>query len=407
MSFMTGLSNALHPGIKVVWNSGIVSPEDVFQNTKWCTDATCQHAGLNRAEYVLSANERLFSTIDETVNHVTSSWLSEQTKTPRRVEWYGYFVPTTSGVYTVVADDDWDDHDQVSVNGKDLFSELQGEGGYAQSANVTLEAGKPVLVQFNYFPGRPTNTPSLGIIAADKLVGPQAIQLARTADIVVLSVGFGPGTESEGRDRTYQLPFGQDELIREVTAANPHTVVVLTAGGSVATQDWIDRTPALLQTWYGGQQAGNALTKILFGEVDPSGKLPISWEKRIEDNPTYKTYYELPGTRDVKYSEGVFVGYRYYETSDVKPLFPFGFGLSYTNFAFSNLSVSPQTASQNGPIDVAFDIKNTGSVAGAEVAQVYVGDPSATVRRPKMELKGFSQSHAGAGRSSPRDGHTR
>ena len=207
----------------------------------------------------------------------------------------------------------------------------------------------------------------------------------------MLSVGFGPGTESEGSDRTYQLPFGQEELIRAVTAANPHTVVVLTAGGSVATQDWIDRTPALLQTWYGGQQAGNALTKILFGEVDPSGKLPISWEKKIEDNPTYKDYYELPGTRDIKYSEGVFLGYRYYETSTVKPLFPFGFGLSYTTFAFSNLSVSPKTASSTGPIDVAFDVKNTGSVAGAEVAQIYVGDPSATVKRPKMELKGFSR----------------
>ena len=131
VSFMTGLSNALHPGIKVVWNSGIVSPEDVFQNTKWCTDATCQHAGLNRAEYVLSANERLFSTIDETVNHVTSSWLSEQTKTPRRVEWYGYFVPTTSGVYTVVADDDWDDHDQVWSMARTCFQRLQGEGGSA------------------------------------------------------------------------------------------------------------------------------------------------------------------------------------------------------------------------------------------------------------------------------------
>ncbi len=176
-----------------------------------------------------------------------------------------------------------------------------------------------------------------------------------------------------------------------MTAANPKTVVVLTAGGSVATQDWIDRTPALLQTWYGGQEAGTALAKILFGDVNPSGKLPISWEKRIEDNPTYKTYYELPGTRDIKYSEGVFVGYRYYETSEVKPLFPFGFGLSYTNFAFSNLSVSPQTASPNGPITVGFDVRNIGLVAGAEVAQVYVGDPSATVKRPKMELKGFSR----------------
>jgi beta-glucosidase len=391
VSFMTGLSDRLHPGINVLWNSGIVKTEDIFKNTKWCTDAACQHIGLKRDEYILSANDRLFSTVDETVDHVASSWLSQQTKSPRRVEWHGYFIPQTSGVYAVVAEDQRGDHDDILIDGKNLFSQVQGEGGPVQSANVKLQAGKPVLVQFNYFPGRPTNMPSLGIIAQDKVVNPAAIRLAKMADAVVLSVGFNPATESEGRDRTFQLPFGQQELIRQVTAVNPKSIVVLTAGGSVATEDWIDRTPALLQTWYGGQQAGTALVKILFGDVNPSGKLPISWEKRIEDNPTYKTYYELPGTRNIDYSEGLFVGYRHYETSDVKPLFPFGFGLSYTDFTFSKLSVSPQTASPNGPIQVGFNVKNTGPAAGAEIAQIYVGDPSATVKRPKMELKGFSR----------------
>jgi beta-glucosidase len=391
VSFMTGLSDALYPGIKVLWSSGIVSPEDVFKNTKWCTDATCQHPGLNRAEYVLSASERLFSTVDETVNHVASSWLSEQTTTPRRVEWHGYFMPKTSGVYVVVVNGGWGDHYTVQIGGKQIMADSAAKVGLTQSAPVTLQTGKPVEVIFNYFQGRPRNTPSLGIIAQDKLVDPAAIQLAKMADVVVLSIGFNSETESEGFDRTYRLPFGQEELIRAVTAANPRTVVVLTSGGSVATEDWVDRVPALLQTWYGGQQAGTALTKILFGEVDPSGKLPISWAKTVEDNPTYKDYYELPGTRDIKYSEGVFVGYRYYETSAVKPLFSFGFGLSYTTFSFSNLSVSPEIASSTGPIHVAFDVKNTGPVAGAEVAQIYVGDPSATVKRPKMELKGFSR----------------
>ncbi|MGH9617146.1 MAG: glycoside hydrolase family 3 C-terminal domain-containing protein, partial [Acidobacteriaceae bacterium] len=391
VSFMTGLSNALYPGIKVLWNSGVVSPEDIFQNTKWCTDTACQHAGLTRGEYFKSANERLFSTVDETLDHVTGSWMFNQINTPRHLEWTGYFVPKTSGVYTVVVDNGWRDHAQVSINGKKLFSQLQGEGGYLQSANVTLTAGQPAQVIFDYFPGRQGDTVSLGIVAQNKLVDPAAVQLAKMADVVVLSVGFDPATESEGHDRTYRLPFGQEQLIRAVSAANPRTIVVLTSGGSVATADWIDRVPALLQTWYGGQQAGAALTKILFGEVNPSGKLPISWEKKIEDNPTYNTYYELPGTHEVKYSEGVFLGYRYYLTNNVQPLFPFGFGMSYTTFSFSNLTVSPQTASSTGPIKVAFDVKNTGAVAGAEVAQIYVGDPSATVKRPKMELKGFSR----------------
>jgi beta-glucosidase len=209
------------------------------------------------------------------------------------------------------------------------------------------------------------------------------------ADVAVVSVGFDPETESEGHDRTWRLPVGQNELIKAVLAANPHTIVVITSGGSVATRGWINKTPAVIEDWYGGSEGGRALAEILFGRVDPSGKLPISWERRQEDNPCFKNYYEEPGTKNVKYAEGIFLGYRYYDRSSVKPLFPFGFGLSYTTFAFSNLSVTPETASANGPITVSFDVRNTGSRAGAEVAQVYVGDPSASVPRPVKELKGF------------------
>lgn len=391
ISFMTGLSNALHPGTKVYWDPGVENPDTIFSNTEWCADANCKQQGLNRAEYVLSANERLYSTVDKTVNHTRGSWMWEDFKTPRRIEWYGYFVPKTAGTYVVVASGGGRSHYQVEIDGKKIVTGESREGDHVLSAPVALQAGKPAQVIFNYFPDRDNSGPSLGIAAENSLVDPNAIKLAKTADVAVLSVGFSPATESEGMDRTYHLPLGQEELIREVAAANPHTIVVLTSGGSVATADWIDKVPALLQTWYAGQQAGNALTKILFGDVNPSGKLPISWEKKLSDNPAYNNYYEQPGTVDVKYAEGIFLGYRYYGTKGVQPLFPFGFGLSYTRFAFSNLSVSPGSASANGPVTVAFDLKNIGQRAGADVAQIYVGDPSATVPRPKMELKGFSR----------------
>lgn len=392
VSFMTGLSDSLYPGIKVYWNSGIESAEDIFKSTQWCVDANCQHPGLQRVEYGMSTGNGPISTVDETVNNASESWVLEQpAKTEHRVEWHGYFIPKTSGVYAVVDNTNFDDHSELRINGQRLLTRDQRMGGATEWGTITLQAGKPAQVSFTYFPHRPGNTASLGIVAQDKLIDPNAIKLAKMADVVVVSVGYGPSTESEGFDRTYRLPFGQEALIQAVTAANPHTIVVLTSGGSVATQGWLDKAPVLLQTWYGGQQAGNALTKILFGEVDPSGKLPISWAKTVQDNPTYKNYYEPAGTHEVKYSDGIFIGYRYYLTKDVKPLFPFGFGLSYTNFAFSNLTVSPKTASSTGPIHVGFDVKNTGSVAGAEVAQIYVGDPSATVPRPKMELKGFSR----------------
>ncbi len=392
VGLMTGLSDALYPQAKVYWNSGIQSASEIYRKSKWCLDTDCKQPGLRRDEYDAATSRKLGSSVDATLSGPRGpEWGAADTTPRRRIEWTGYFVPKTSGAYRFIAEAAGSGRYRLQVNDKEVLSITQVEGGGPQSGEAELTAGKAAKVKFTFFPAWKGSTVQLGVIRNDRLVNPEAVRLAKMADAVVLSVGFGPDTESEGFDRTYSLPFGQQELIAAVAAANPRTVVVLTAGGSVATAGWIDKAPALLQTWYAGQQAGNALAKILFGDVNPSGKLPISWEKKITDNPAYKNYYEQPGSVDVKYSEGIFLGYRYYETSKVKPLFPFGFGLSYTSFAFSNLSVAPEPASPDGPITVSFDVKNTGTRAGAEVAQIYVGDPSATVPRPKMELKGFSR----------------
>ena len=393
VSFMTGLSETLYPkGIKVYWNSGIKTPEEIFSGTNWCTDSACKNTGLLRTEYIQATNAKTASGEDDQVNSLEAPGGEDWNPGYRRVEWNGYYLPKTSGVYRVVAATVGEDSYKVLLDGRQILEVPTHENGQApKSALVNLEAGKPAKIQFIYWPMTEQKTAGLGVIAESRLLNPAAIQLAKMADVAVVSVGFGPSTEGEGLDRTYQFPFGQEELIRAVAAANPHTIVVLTVGGSVATSDWLDKVPALLQTWYAGQEAGNALAKILFGDVNPSGKLPMSWEKKIEDNPTYKNYYEAPGSRDVNYAEGIFLGYRYYDKSHVKPLFPFGFGLSYTSFDFSNLTVTPQITSQAGPITVGFDVKNTGARAGAEVAQIYVGDPSATVARPVKELKGFSR----------------
>jgi len=393
VSFMTGLSETLYPkGIKVYWNSGIKTPTEIFSETNWCADSACKNTGLLRTEYIQATNVKTASGEDDQVNSLEAPGGEDWNPGYRRVEWNGYYLPKTSGVYRVVAATVGEDSYKVLLDGRQILEVPTHENGQApKSALVNLEAGKPAKIQFIYWPMTEQKTAGLGVIAESRLLNPAAIQLAKMADVAVVSVGFGPSTEGEGLDRTYQFPFGQEELIRAVAAANPHTIVVLTVGGSVATSDWLDKVPALLQTWYAGQEAGNALAKILFGDVNPSGKLPMSWEKKIEDNPTYKNYYEAPGSRDVNYAEGIFLGYRYYDKSHVKPLFPFGFGLSYTSFDFSNLTVTPQITSQAGPITVGFDVKNTGARAGAEVAQIYVGDPSATVARPVKELKGFSR----------------
>lgn len=391
VSFMTGMSDALYPDAKVYWNAGVVMPEKIYSQSNWCQDAECKQAGLQWVEYDGATGAKINSGVDQKLDEdFKPEWKVDRRKLVR-VEWDGYFVPKTSGVYEFLSENRGRSHYQLSVNGTEILSVFQGEGGTEHYGKISLQAGQPAKLHFVVSPEWGDVMPRLGAIAESELVDPQAVRLAKMADVVVVNVGFSPHTEAEGSDRTYRLPIGQEELIRAVAAANPKTIVVLTAGGSVATQKWIDQVPAFLQTWYGGQEAGVALPKLLFGDVNPSGKLPISWERRIEDLPANNNYYEQPGTVDVKYAEGIFIGYRYFEASKVKPLFPFGFGLSYTRFAFSNLNVSPAAASPDGPITVQFDVKNIGSRAGAEVAQIYVGDPSATVPRPKMELKGFSR----------------
>jgi len=238
--------------------------------------------------------------------------------------------------------------------------------------------------------------------------GPGQKEVVAHADAVILSVGFSAATEREGADRTFTLPPGQDALIETVAAINPRTIVTITAGGSVDTGRWLDRVPVLLHTWYPGQEGGTAVAQILFGQHNPEGKLPVSFDRSWDQNPSSKWYYGDPKDNatlhttgadgqpkdytieHVKYGDKLMVGYRYWTTTGKHALFPFGFGLSYTTFKFSKLDI-PASAASNSAVNVSFDVTNTGSVAGAEVAQLYVSDPSAQVDRPERELKGFAK----------------
>jgi beta-glucosidase len=243
---------------------------------------------------------------------------------------------------------------------------------------------------------------------------PEEKKAVAHADVVIVAVGFTAKTEREGSDRTFTLPPGEDALVEEVAAANPHTVVILTGGGGMDTSRWLDKVPALLHSYYPGQEGGTAVAQILFGRHDPEGKLPVSFDRSWDDNPSSKWYYGDPkdnttlhtigadgNPKDytiehINYGDKLMVGYRYWTTTGKHPLFPFGFGLSYTTFAFANLQV-PASAAAGSTVTASFDVTNTGSVAGAEVAQLYVSDPSAKVDRPERELKGFAKVRLGPG----------
>jgi beta-glucosidase len=219
-----------------------------------------------------------------------------------------------------------------------------------------------------------------------------ATAAARAADVAIVMVGT---TDGEGHDRTsLSLPSGQDALVSAVAGANPHTVVVLKSGSAVL-MPWLSQVPAVLEAWYPGEEDGNAVADVLVGNANPSGRLPLTFPARASDMPA-NTTAQWPGTGGrAIYSEGLQVGYRHYDQAGLTPLFPFGFGLSYTTFSYANLVVAPGAAHT---ATVAFDVTNTGSRAGAELAQVYVGFPTAAGEPPR-QLKGFQKVRLGPGQT--------
>ncbi len=221
-----------------------------------------------------------------------------------------------------------------------------------------------------------------------------AVAAAKSADVVIYIGGLNHhgGYDTEGADRKdIKLPGEQDELLQKIVRANPRTVVVLMGGGAVEMDAWLVQVPALLYAWYPGLEGGNALARTLFGDVNPSGKLPCTFPKRLEDSPAH-ALNAYPGTNGtVVYKEGLLVGYRWFDTKKIKPLFPFGYGLSYTTFKYSDLNLVPGPEALGAPVTVEFELANTGSRAGAEVAQVYVQEASPSLPRPLKELKGFKK----------------
>ena len=260
------------------------------------------------------------------------------------IRWTGYFTPSTPGDYLVFVQGPGENGGyRLYVDKKLVIDDWKQAYAFLSQVKMPLPAG-PHQIELDYFVKRGWGKTKLnfGIVRPEELVSAEAKSVAAHADAVVVAVGFDPSTEGESGDRMFVLPPGQDELINQMAAINKNTVVVVTSGGGVDMTPWVDHVPGLFEAWYPGQEGGTALAQLIFGDVSPSGKLPITIERRWEDNPAHDTYYPKGGDKKVAYTEGVFVGYRGYDKSGVKPLFPFGYGLSYTTFAYKNLTVSPR-----------------------------------------------------------------
>jgi beta-glucosidase len=272
---------------------------------------------------------------------------------------------------------------------------------------LRLVADEPHTLRIDYAADRPEQyAPVPGEISASGLIGskvrlgwehpadmiPPAIQeaaeIASRSDVAVVVVRDYRNEHADLPSLT--LSNEQDLLVRAVVATNPRTIVVVASGGPVL-MPWIDQVPAVLVSWYGGQEQGNALADVLFGDVNPSGKLPITFPRSEQDTPVSEpSQYAVRDDFIAHFSEGLAVGYRGYDQFGIEPLFPFGYGLSYTSFAYDRLHVVPETTEGSGPIQVSFAVTNTGAHAGAEVAQIYLGLPE-SIGEPPRRLVGWAK----------------
>ena len=226
--------------------------------------------------------------------------------------------------------------------------------------------------------------------SAEELIEDACLK-AKDADAVIFIGGLNKSSHQDCEDSDrfgLGLPYGQDAVIEALAKANPRLAVVIVSGNAVA-MPWVDNVNAIVEAWYCGSQSGTALADIIFGDVNPSGKLPVTFPVRLEDNGAHALGAYDPASTEAHYSEGIFVGYRWAQKKDIKPLFAFGHGLSYTTFSYSEAEISRTTMSENGNVTVSVNVTNTGDREGKEIVQFYIGDDECSVERPVMELKAF------------------
>jgi beta-glucosidase len=403
VSALEGISAYLGAGTTVYYDRGLPTISELARETPFTTEAKNGKPGLKLETFTNAdlSGPPATTSVASNINSAGTSWESfmddpatamalftSGAKHESSRRWTGYYTAPEAGNYIVALQGSGEGTgNRVYLDDKLIIDDWNLVRAFQPHLTVHFSAGQHKVVVEDSKHSPVGGKIRFGIIAENKIVTSKAKELAAKVDAVVISAGFDADSESEGSDRTFDLPFGQNQLIHEIAAANKKTIVAVTSGGNVDSTAWIDQVSGYIETWYSGQAGGTALAETLFGNNNPSGHLPATFERAAQDNPAFANYYPEGDSKKVIYKEGIFVGYRGYQHNHVKPLFPFGYGLSYTTFKFSNLSVSPSAATAT----VSFDITNTGSRAGADVTQVYVSDDHATIPRPAEELKGFEK----------------
>ena len=400
VSLLDGIREQAGDNIEILYSPGLPTLPETVQQSVFYTAPGSDVRGL-KAEFYNNPRlrgEPVDTHIDSIVNIANGYHIAtENHGLPYdhcSMRWSGVVRPEKTADYRFVVRGF--DGFRLKVDDKQVINEWRDQGITLREVVLPLEAGKEYPVELEYFANVHPVDVSFGW-REDRQLFDEAAALAAKADIAIVSIGFNESLERESNDRPFELPEYQDSLVNRVIDANPNTAVLVNAGSNADLSKWQHRAPALVYMWYPGQEGGTAAAEILFGKVNPSGKLPVTFEKRREDNPAYPYYYDEDGDKRVSYGEGLLVGYRHYDTKGVQPNFAFGFGKSYTTFRFSDLKVKNESAKGKPLYNVSFNVTNTGTRDGKEVAQVYIRPIGAKVFRPYKELKGYDKKMIKAG----------
>ena len=390
-----GISSRAGSAAKVTYSQGYASPNGEIVDSSYLTPAQGTGPGLYAQYYngnSLAGNPIATGNVPD----VNYNWggLSPTSGVPAdnwSAKYTGTITPPTTGSYTFSLTSD--DGSRLYVNGQQVINNWADQPATTKTGTINLTAGQPVSIEVDYFQDGGGSQLNLGWQVPNQNLDGDAVTAAKAAQTAIV---FVDNAEGEGADlNNIDLAGAQNQLVSDVAAANPNTIVVVNSGSAV-TMPWANSVKGIVENWYPGQEDGNAIAALLYGDTNFSGKLPVTFPQSLAQVPA-NTAAQWPGQNgQVQYSEGVDVGYRYYDSNNETPLFPFGFGLSYTSFGYSGLTVSPPDS--NGNVTVGFTVTNTGKVAGSDVAQVYVGEPSST-GEPPNSLRGFQRVTLNPGQS--------
>lgn len=402
VSLLDGIRNEAQNDVEILYSPGLPTLPETVTSSIFYTGKGESSRGL-RAEFFNNPRlkgEPVETKIDSIVNIANGYHIATENRglpyDHCSMRWSGVIRPEKTANYRFIVRGF--DGFRLKVDEREVINEWRDQGITLREVVLPLEEGKEYPVVLEYFANVHPVDISFGW-REDKLLFEEAAQMAAKADVAIVSIGFNESLERESNDRPFELPEYQDNLVETVINANPNTIVMVNAGGNTDMTKWQEKVPGLIYLWYPGQEGGTAAAEIIFGKTNPSGKLPVTFEKKWEDNPAYRFYYDDDNDKRVSYGEGLLVGYRHYDTNNVKPNFAFGFGKSYTTFEFSNLKVRNNSKKGKPECKVTFDVKNTGVIDGKEVGQVYIRPINAKVFRPYKELKGYDKKFIKAGES--------